>query len=113
MNHSTLVEKLLSRISFAALSMTDARNTVNCDKHGVVGKAFVCQHLAERLHNQEPPIGFFTPDEQNKEQPAAWCTACDQVLSREGEWNDASEQFAGVTLICTKCFTVLERNSPF
>jgi hypothetical protein len=29
------------------------------------------------------------------------------VYVREGEWNDASEAFAGVTLICSACFADL------
>ena len=35
----------------------------------------------------------------------AWCRACDQVRIREGgDWNEVSEAFAKITLICHHCY---------
>lgn len=34
----------------------------------------------------------------------AWCAACDEVLEREGEWNDRSEAFAGIRPVCRGCY---------
>ncbi len=85
---------------------TPERNdrTVRCPDHGQVTPAFVCKHLFEQLlHSAFTPIGFFEPDVQ-AEEPNGWCKDCELVRAREGEWNDASEAFAGVKLICSACF---------
>lgn len=43
----------------------------------------------------------------------AWCSACDEVLLKEGgEWNDKSEAFAGVSILCEGCFeTIRAKNT--
>lgn len=76
--------------------------TLTCPTHGVSGPAFVCRHL---LDVSGAPCGFFEPDTlEDPGEPQAWCQACDQVLKQEGEWNDTSEEFAGVSLVCAGCF---------
>jgi hypothetical protein len=77
--------------------------------------AYVCQHL-----NLQTPVGFCEPlasdpsttyanDELN-----AWCDACDEVLSKVGEWNDESERFAQIKLVCDVCyFDMKELNLDF
>ena len=78
--------------------------SVDCPHHGQVRPAFVCRHLFEQLLHQEfTPIGFLEPDAQS-EEPNGWCRQCDAVMAREGVWNDASEEFAGVKLVCSGCF---------
>ncbi|WP_305008998.1 hypothetical protein [Hymenobacter aranciens] len=41
----------------------------------------------------------YSDDELN-----AWCDACDEVLLRIGEWNDESEAFAKIKLVCDACY---------
>jgi len=40
---------------------------------------------------------------------AAWCCARDEVLMREGAWNDISEAFARPKLICEFCFAAAKQ----
>ncbi|HSR40780.1 MAG TPA: hypothetical protein VLL48_01380, partial [Longimicrobiales bacterium] len=78
------------------------RKTVECRLHGEEGPAYVCRHL-----NLEEPVGFvegYDPDEPDVELFQAWCAACDEVLDREGEWNERSEWFAGIRLVCRACY---------
>lgn len=75
---------------------------VECAEHGSEPPAFVCRHL-----NLETPVGFvegFDPEEPEVELYQAWCHACDEVLVEEGEWNDRSEAFAGIHMVCRECY---------
>ena len=73
---------------------------VECARHGTTEACFVCQHLANRTGQ-----GFFVADDQECERPHAWCAACDEVLVRVGgKWDDDTERFAGVTMICSGCY---------
>jgi hypothetical protein len=75
---------------------------VVCGDHGPVLPTFVCRHLVA-----QSGTGFNVPDEPvNPEWPfrQAWCDECDALLMRVGEWNDESEAFAGITMICEICF---------
>jgi hypothetical protein len=86
---------------------------VQCATHGRVQAAFVCRHLVEQLRQPRPGrIGFFRPAARDgePEELQAWCRECDAVLDRVGEWNDESEAFAGVTLICSGCYGNLQRS---
>ena len=72
--------------------------TVECGRHGTTGPAFVCRHLAASLLAGPTGLGFVTPVESD--EPQAWCAECDAALAAEGgEWNDASEAVAQVTLM--------------
>jgi hypothetical protein len=73
---------------------------VECAKHGLTEACFVCQHLAHRTGQ-----GFFVADEKQSARPHAWCAACDEVLLHAGgQWDDETEAFAGVTMICSGCY---------
>lgn len=74
---------------------------MECVRHGTHRPAFICQHLQFGAG-----LGFNQADEPfDPEWPFqnAWCDECDKVLLREGEWNDVSEGFAKITLICEGC----------
>ena len=77
-------------------------STMECERHGMHRPAFICKHLqfGERIGFNQPG-GPFDPEWPFQN---AWCDACDEVLLREGEWNDISEGFAQVMLICEGCF---------
>lgn len=87
--------------------MTNKENTytVECGKHGSRRPAYVCQHL-----NTKHRVGFYepTPSHPDVIQPdddlEAWCDECEKVRAAEGEWNDTSEAFANIRLVCDKCF---------
>lgn len=81
--------------------------TVECPEHGNQEPAFVCRHL-----NLRQPVGFvegYDPDAPEKELFQAWCTACDEMLVRQGGWNDRSEAFAGVRLVCRACYGEMKK----
>ena len=78
--------------------------TVDCAEHGTARKAFICRHLLKGSG-----IGWFdsgvTPEAPF---PDAWCAACERVRVAEGgasgDWNERSESFASVTLVCSQCY---------
>jgi hypothetical protein len=64
--------------------------------------AFICKHLQHGVK-----VGFHTPTEPPAaDEPfqMAWCSECENIRLIEGEWNDKSELFAGVMVICEGCF---------
>jgi len=73
-----------------------------------VRPAFVCQHLFLQHRKKEySPIGFYQPTQDPGDPDddlEAWCAACDEVLGRVGEWNDESEAFADIKVLCSGCF---------
>jgi hypothetical protein len=83
---------------------------MECPTHGLQKPSFICKHLQHGV-----AIGFHTPDEPlSKEEPfeMAWCSDCEAIRAKEGEWNDCSESFAGVMVICEACFNKIRtRNS--
>ena len=82
--------------------MADQRDLVSCGTHGARPAAFVCRHVLESLCTGSR-VGFHTPgDAEDDDQ--GWCDACERVRAREGEWNDRSEAYADIRLICLDCF---------
>lgn len=81
--------------------MSDKSVEVECDVHGTRFATFVCQHL---VHQQN--VGFFCSDDPDDSHPDAWCAKCEQVRLEEGEWNENSEAFAKITLLCAGCYEV-------
>jgi hypothetical protein len=84
------------------MSSLDKDSFMQCPRHGTQRPTFICRHL-----QYGQALGFFTPDEPlTKENPwkNAWCGACEEVLAKEGCWNDRSEGFAGVMVICEGCY---------
>lgn len=84
---------------------------VTCESHGMSRAAFVCQHL-----NKDTYTGFHESFESNPLiEPAddyqAWCDDCEKMRLLEGEWNDVSEAFAKIRLICDQCFFEIKRKN--
>ena len=89
--------------------MSDSDKKVECGIHGTATATFVCQHLAKGEKH-----GFYwsyDPDNPDDLYPDAWCDECNKVLDEEGEWNDKSEEFASIKLLCSHCYEeIRERN---
>ena len=85
--------------------MNDEERYVECCTHGKQQATYVCQHIVQSLRDGKPR-GFWSAEpEPGNERPDSWCTACEEkVNSTGGEWNDESEEFAGVTLLCGECY---------
>lgn len=77
---------------------------IHCDAHGEQEETFVCRHLAETLQTREP-VGFYFSSEPKGD---AWCSECEEMRLAEGgtngDWNEKSEEFADITLICGSCY---------
>ncbi len=71
-----------------------------CVLHGKQEESFVCTHLARSIQTGER-VGFYFASEPRGD---AWCSACDEVRLKEGgddgDWNERSEVFADITLVC-------------
>lgn len=83
---------------------------VDCGSHGYSRPAFVCQHL-----NLETPIGFeeafdtYKGMELEEDQDLqAWCGECEKIRGEYDGWNEESERFAGITLVCENCYFELK-----
>ena len=73
-----------------------------CPVHGIGKPAFICQHLQHGVG-----VGFFSPDSPPAEDEPwmqAWCAACEKARLKAGGWNDESEAYASIRLICGGCF---------
>jgi hypothetical protein len=86
--------------------MSDRAKRIHCEVHGPGYVTYVCRHLV-----QGRGLGFFCADDPDDERPDAWCGDCDQVLEEEGDWNDRSEGFAQVTVVCSRCYDVLRKRN--
>lgn len=78
-------------------------DSIVCELHGEQDETFVCIHLAESLESGLK-VGFYYASEPRGD---AWCGACEEVRLKEsdtGDWNESSEAFADITLICGKCY---------
>ncbi|MDX1757165.1 MAG: hypothetical protein R3175_14000 [Marinobacter sp.] len=84
--------------------MTDKTPYVECCKHGRQQATFVCQHIVQSLQDGKPRGFWWSQESPDNPRPDAWCSECEEVVNRVGEWNDESEAFAGVRLLCGACY---------
>ncbi|CAL2063581.1 DUF6882 domain-containing protein [Tenacibaculum sp. 190524A05c] len=86
------------------------QRTVDCGIHGKRRPAFVCQHLnlTERKGFHESFDTFRGMDLDNDDDFGAWCNECELVRDKEGEWNDVSESYAEIQLVCEECYFELK-----
>lgn len=89
--------------------MSDSENKVECNTHGTTDATFLCRHLVEGEN-----LGFnigYDPENPDALCPDAWCDECEKVLDAEGAWNENSEKFADIKLLCSHCYEqIRERN---
>lgn len=78
--------------------------TVECETHGLQQETFVCQHIVQGLV-EGTTHGFWCAEDSESPRPDAWCTACNEFLEQHGgDWNDTTEAFASVKLLCGACY---------
>lgn len=75
---------------------------VECAKHGTSSATFICQHLSEGS-KQGFHMGY-DPEDPDALYPDAWCDQCEAILEKEGEWNDVSQAFANIKMVCAACY---------
>lgn len=68
---------------------------VFCSEHGNTNPGVVCRHLEEGKG-----LRYF----EIKDDPWAWCEACDAVLEEEREFADRLNEFADWKLYCRQCY---------
>jgi hypothetical protein len=79
--------------------MSDLEKKMICKLHGESHATFICHHLA---HGSR--VGFYYGNEDDI-RPDAWCYECDQnLMQNDGEWNDKTESFAKIMVICAYCY---------
>ncbi|MBN1904118.1 MAG: hypothetical protein JW927_03385 [Deltaproteobacteria bacterium] len=85
--------------------MSNDQKYVECSTHGKQQATYVCQHIIQSLRDGIPR-GFWSAEpEPGDLRPDSWCSACEEMVNKTcGEWNDESEEFAGVTLLCGECY---------
>lgn len=105
-SHHHCMGRLPSRL------MTDARNRrLECGVHGMAIATYVCQHIVSSVRTDRR-VGFITAEDGLSTHPDAWCRACEaKRLDSGGEWNDESERFAGVKLLCSACYEEVKRRN--
>ncbi len=87
--------------------------TVTCPEHGEQQMTFVCSHLADSLQSGES-VGFFWHADPENPRGDAWCQACeDYAAANGGEWNEKTEIFAKVTVLCGACYDRVKEISGF
>ena len=96
--------------------MSCSARVVECETHGRSAPAYVCSHLFEALRARDiRSIGFYEtgpdPEEDDSDESCAWCQACEDVRAAEGGWNDCSEGYARIKLVCSGCFDVIRQLS--
>ena len=77
---------------------------VDCGAHGKQLPTYVCRHLAHGSGlGFVEPCGPMPPENDYPEQ-TAWCDECERIRKKQNGWDDISEGFAGITMICSECF---------
>jgi hypothetical protein len=81
-----------------------AHPKVECQQHGQQETTFVCQHIVEGLR-QKRSVGFFWSREDDSPYPDAWCSECEERLSKTGgEWIGEAADKLGAKILCAKCY---------
>lgn len=84
--------------------MSNEQHYVECSEHGQQQATYVCQHIVQSLRDGKPR-GFWSSEESpDNPRPDSWCSTCEDVVNRIGEWNEESESFAGISLLCGACY---------
>lgn len=81
-------------------SVDEIELTVECPTHGTSYPTFICKHLNENPIQQ----WFCVHPTQNNPWPDAWCSECNELYEREGEWNENFDSNIKIELLCDGCY---------
>lgn len=79
---------------------------IDCDCHGLKRHAFVCQHLNKKIKKGFNEA-FETWEEMELHEDddlQAWCDACEEIRVEHDGWNEESEKYSKIKLICEGCY---------
>ena len=82
------------------------QKTIDCGNHGYKRPAFLCQHLERDSHNGfeesfETFPGMYLDEDDDF---SAWCDECEKKRIECDGWNNVSEAFAKIKLVCEDCY---------
>jgi hypothetical protein len=84
--------------------MSEDENYVECPEHGIQQTTYVCQHVVQSIRDGIPRGFWCSAESPDNPRPDAWCSECEVRVSEAGEWNEETEAFAGVNLLCGACY---------
>lgn len=87
------------------------QKNVDCGMHGFRRPAFVCKHLSLKMPKKGFEEAFDTykgMDLGEDEDFATCCDECEKHRLEQGGWNDESEKFADIKLVCEECYFELK-----
>lgn len=84
---------------------------ITCHTHGLQRTAFVCQHLdrvtRKGFHESlETQPGMELGEDEDFE---AWCDECEQVRLKYNGWDEESEKFANIKVVCEGCYFEMKK----
>lgn len=84
---------------------------VDCGLHGFRRPAFVCQHLDLTTKNdfEEAFESYKEMELEEDDDFQAWCGECEKIRIKNNGWNEVSEEFAKIKLVCEDCYFDLKR----
>ena len=105
-NQSRCSNKVLRQVSLISRGYSEVKTKfIECGNHGNSKPAFICYHLVH-----EVSVGWNEPEvyDKGEDDPFygcinAWCDMCEAKAISTGDWNDESEAFANIQLICEIC----------
>lgn len=84
----------------------DEDDLIECEQHGKLRYAFVCQHLnAQNKTGFEEAFETFPGMDLDEEDDfQAWCSECEKQRIQTNSWTDESMKFANIKLVCEGCY---------
>jgi hypothetical protein len=84
--------------------MSDEIEYIECCEHGKQHQTYVCQHTAESLHDHNPRGFWWSVEQPDNPRPDAWCSECEELVNKTGEWEGEAEAFASIKILCGACY---------
>jgi hypothetical protein len=87
---------------------------VYCEQHERKRRAFICQHLTKtsKIGFEESFETFEDMEfEYKNDDFQAWCNECEKVRLELNGWNEESENFAKIRLICETCYFEIKESN--
>ena len=85
-------------------------NLIECDSHGLMRTAFICQHLNNSFKTgfEEAFDSYKGMELEEDDEFQAWCADCETQRLRTDGWNDESMNFAKIKIVCEGCYFVIK-----
>ncbi|MFY1046619.1 DUF6882 domain-containing protein [Chryseobacterium sp. GP-SGM7] len=110
LNYYLLLTEIISNNNNPEVKMLKQKK-IECESHGLRRPAYVCQHL-----NLEIPVGFeesfetyYGMELDDEDNFQAWCSDCEKIRIKYDGWNEESEKFADIKLVCENCYFEIKK----